>query len=80
MYSVTYVSHLETIYFETKLFKSEQAAFEQVAEYVKDICETEGWDYEDCGFEVGQQLFSQSCFNGHYYEVRMTYHEDSKII
>ena len=80
MYSVTYLSVFDEPYIETKLFKSEQAAKQQVKQYVEDICETCDWDIEiDTDFEFGDTYF-ETADCGHWYSVKMTYHEDSKII
>jgi len=78
IYVVTYACYTSEIYIESKICFSESDANEQLINYIRDICETEGLDFEREDYDgIGYHEFTNP-FTCHSFVVKIVGYEVGK--
>ena len=76
MYTVSYFSYIEGAYAETSLCKNREEADNVMQMYIKDVCESEGLEYDEETYK-GRAYFEPRLDNGRIYLVKMSRHVKS---
>ena len=76
MYIVSYFSYTDEPYAETGPCKTREEADNLMQLYIKDICETEGLEYDEETYK-GRAYFEPRLDNGRIYLVKMSRHVKS---